>query len=157
MRSAGKNGVSIYIHWAPFLFGTSVCCFPCYLYFFEFCRMNSLNFLVSATIVYPHSEPNRRLVSFAKGKSKSYSVIYPSGICNKLRVTALKKEPSESQESRNVADDEGTNKVLLRQNSTNSSDPGWFPAFPHVLVASMSNFIFGYHIGSVSLKFLFSF
>ncbi|XP_047306963.1 probable plastidic glucose transporter 1 [Impatiens glandulifera] len=24
---------------------------------------------------------------------------------------------------------------------------GWLPAFPHVLVASMSNFLFGYHIG----------
>lgn len=26
-------------------------------------------------------------------------------------------------------------------------DLGWFPSFPHVLVASMSNFLFGYHIG----------
>ncbi|KAJ6722710.1 PLASTIDIC GLUCOSE TRANSPORTER 1-RELATED [Salix koriyanagi] len=28
-----------------------------------------------------------------------------------------------------------------------SSDIGWLPAFPHVLIASMSNFVFGYHIG----------
>ncbi|KAF9668789.1 hypothetical protein SADUNF_Sadunf14G0039900 [Salix dunnii] len=28
-----------------------------------------------------------------------------------------------------------------------SSDIGWLPAFPHVLIASMSNFLFGYHIG----------
>lgn len=28
-----------------------------------------------------------------------------------------------------------------------SSDLGWLPAFPHVLIASMSNFLFGYHIG----------
>lgn len=26
-------------------------------------------------------------------------------------------------------------------------DLGWLPSFPHVLVASMSNFLFGYHIG----------
>ncbi|XP_077214734.1 major facilitator superfamily protein isoform X2 [Tasmannia lanceolata] len=26
-------------------------------------------------------------------------------------------------------------------------DLGWLPAFPHVILASMSNFIFGYHIG----------
>lgn len=26
-------------------------------------------------------------------------------------------------------------------------DFGWLPAFPHVLTASMSNFLFGYHIG----------
>lgn len=33
-----------------------------------------------------------------------------------------------------------------------SSDIGWLPAFPHVLIASMSNFVFGYHIGFVSLS-----
>ncbi|KAH9304362.1 hypothetical protein KI387_008766, partial [Taxus chinensis] len=30
---------------------------------------------------------------------------------------------------------------------TTSFDWGWLPAFPHVLVASISNFLFGYHIG----------
>lgn len=34
-----------------------------------------------------------------------------------------------------------------------SSDLGWLPAFPHVLIASMSNFLFGYHIGFVSLSY----
>ncbi|XP_058006001.1 probable plastidic glucose transporter 1 isoform X2 [Hevea brasiliensis] len=28
-----------------------------------------------------------------------------------------------------------------------SADFGWLPAFPHALIASMSNFLFGYHIG----------
>lgn len=27
------------------------------------------------------------------------------------------------------------------------ADLGWLPAFPHVLLASMANFLFGYHIG----------
>ena len=31
-------------------------------------------------------------------------------------------------------------------------DLGWLPAFPHVLIASMSNFLFGYHIGLFSLS-----
>lgn len=31
-------------------------------------------------------------------------------------------------------------------------DLGWLPAFPHVLIASMSNFLFGYHIGLYSLS-----
>jgi hypothetical protein len=26
-------------------------------------------------------------------------------------------------------------------------DLGWLPVFPHVLTASMANFLFGYHIG----------
>lgn len=28
-------------------------------------------------------------------------------------------------------------------------DLGWLPSFPHVLTASMTNFLFGYHIGLV--------
>mgnify|MGYP007046869535 FL=1 len=31
--------------------------------------------------------------------------------------------------------------------SVSSIDWGWIPAFPHVLTASMANFMFGYHIG----------
>lgn len=34
---------------------------------------------------------------------------------------------------------------LLQENQ--GSDLGWLPAFPHVLTASMANFLFGYHIG----------
>jgi hypothetical protein len=32
------------------------------------------------------------------------------------------------------------------------ADLGWVRVFPHVLTASMANFLFGYHIGSVSLS-----
>jgi hypothetical protein len=41
---------------------------------------------------------------------------------------------------------------LVREKNGESFDFGWLPAFPHALVASMSNFLFGYHIGSVSLS-----
>jgi hypothetical protein len=47
------------------------------------------------------------------------------------------------------------------KNGEDVVDYGWLPAFPHVLIASMSNFLFGYHIGSVFLSlyvgFLFFF
>ncbi|XP_031479119.1 probable plastidic glucose transporter 1 isoform X1 [Nymphaea colorata] len=33
------------------------------------------------------------------------------------------------------------------EGSTGLVDLGWLPAFPHVLTASMANFLFGYHIG----------
>ncbi|CAL1407188.1 unnamed protein product [Linum trigynum] len=34
-----------------------------------------------------------------------------------------------------------------KSGGSSNSDPGWIRAFPHVLTASMSNFLFGYHIG----------
>jgi hypothetical protein len=34
------------------------------------------------------------------------------------------------------------------------ADFGWVRAFPHVLTASMANFLFGYHIGCVKPAFL---
>lgn len=110
--------------------------------------MSSLH-SVSAAIVYTKCDPIRQPLSFYKAKTKphnlSCSIRHPS---NKLRVPALKSDPSESHHTRNFADDERAEKLPLRQKDANF-DSGWLPAFPHVLVASMSNFIFGYHIGSV--------
>ncbi|XP_052735630.1 probable plastidic glucose transporter 1 isoform X2 [Vigna angularis] len=108
--------------------------------------MNSLH-SVSAAIVYTQCDPIRKPLSFYKAKTKphnlSCSFRHPS---NKLRVSALKSDPPESHHTRNFADDERAEKFPLRQKDANF-DSGWLPAFPHVLVASMSNFIFGYHIG----------
>lgn len=39
--------------------------------------------------------------------------------------------------------DEGTSTSSISA----SIDRGWLPAFPHVLMASISNMLFGYHIG----------
>ncbi|TKY49974.1 plastidic glucose transporter 1 [Spatholobus suberectus] len=110
--------------------------------------MNSLNLLVPAAIVSAHFDLSPKLVSFAKVKSKTKpcTLICSSRLSNKLGVSALKNDPPESQQTRNVAGDEGTKNLSLRQNGANS-ESGWLPAFPHVLAASMSNFIFGYHIG----------
>ncbi|KAL0368632.1 UNVERIFIED_CONTAM: putative plastidic glucose transporter 1 [Sesamum calycinum] len=39
------------------------------------------------------------------------------------------------------------NELLAEKAGGEEVDFGWLPAFPHVLTASMSNFLFGYHIG----------
>lgn len=49
--------------------------------------------------------------------------------------------------------DEG--KLSTQETGIEKSDSGWLPAFPHVLVASMANFAFGYHIGLVFCPPLF--
>jgi len=122
--------------------------------------MNSLH-SVSVAIVSTHCNPIRKTFSFykAKTKTKPHNLICSFRFhSNRLRFSALKSDPPESHQTRNVADDEGPEKLPLRQNDA-KFDLGWLPAFPHVLVASMSNFIFGYHIGSVfpsiSLSHLF--
>lgn len=43
-----------------------------------------------------------------------------------------------------IADGELTS---LQEKGYTRNDLGWLPAFPHVLIASSSNFLFGYHIG----------
>ncbi|KAJ0489754.1 putative major facilitator, sugar transporter, major facilitator superfamily [Helianthus annuus] len=36
---------------------------------------------------------------------------------------------------------------VTKEEINQNDDVGWLPAFPHILVASMSNFLFGFHIG----------
>ncbi|KAM6572581.1 hypothetical protein CsatA_016661 [Cannabis sativa] len=55
-----------------------------------------------------------------------------------LTVSAEKKQFPELRTRKSVEKDDGEN---------SESEVGWLPSFPHVLVASMSNFLFGYHIG----------
>lgn len=112
--------------------------------------MNSINF-VSAPIISTHYSP--KLVSFTKAKTKPYSLNCSIRL-PKLRVSALKDQHPDSKshsQTRNVADEKGKN-LQLDENGDPGFDIGWLPAFPHVLVASMSNFTFGYHIGLVTLS-----
>ncbi|MFS7995251.1 putative major facilitator, sugar transporter, major facilitator superfamily [Helianthus anomalus] len=37
--------------------------------------------------------------------------------------------------------------LVTKEEINQNDDVGWLPAFPHILVASMSNFLFGFHIG----------
>ncbi|XP_027344497.1 probable plastidic glucose transporter 1 isoform X2 [Abrus precatorius] len=107
--------------------------------------MNSIRF-VSAAIVSAH-DPIPKLVSFSKAKTKP-KPLKCSFRLSKLKVSALENELPESQ-THNDGDDERIENVSLRQNGGGGGDfdSGWLRAFPHVFVASISNFIFGYHIG----------
>ncbi|KAI5406831.1 hypothetical protein KIW84_053193 [Lathyrus oleraceus] len=99
--------------------------------------MNTIDF-VSSAIISTHSNP--KLISFSIPKSNIKIKTKPYSHClSKLRVSAIKDHNPDSHIP-NVADQ--VTKHPLVEN-----DLGWLPAFPHVLIASMSNFTFGYHIG----------
>ncbi|KAK3021748.1 hypothetical protein RJ639_045691 [Escallonia herrerae] len=49
--------------------------------------------------------------------------------------------------SSNRNEDVNGTSTSIQENGSEKVDLGWLPAFPHVLIASMSNFLFGYHIG----------
>lgn len=66
--------------------------------------------------------------------------------CTKLTICAAKKKHlsevithKQDAENKYLQDD--------KEASEETDDLGWMPCFPHVLTASMSNFLFGYHIG----------
>ncbi|CAN0914401.1 Probable plastidic glucose transporter 1 [Linum grandiflorum] len=57
-----------------------------------------------------------------------------------FRVSAVKESDRQKPEIQKVSTERNSGE-------TSSSNPGWIRAFPHVLTASMSNFLFGYQIG----------
>ncbi|KAI3459790.1 hypothetical protein Pfo_016453 [Paulownia fortunei] len=77
--------------------------------------------------------------------------IFPSISCSlpsknlKITVAQQKQAPELEPQNNNNPDDE--NKLLSEKGGGEEVQFGWLPAFPHVLTASMSNFLFGYHIG----------
>ncbi|KAG4139180.1 hypothetical protein ERO13_D07G175400v2 [Gossypium hirsutum] len=72
-----------------------------------------------------------------KPKTFRFGFLLPS---LKLKASATKKQ---------LQTQEPDNEDLHNQEKSDDQifDLGWLPTFPHVLVASMSNFLFGYHIG----------
>ncbi|KAI8009801.1 putative plastidic glucose transporter 1 [Camellia lanceoleosa] len=62
----------------------------------------------------------------------------------KFRVPAAKKHHLPQLQT---SKPNGESTSLHEEAADKGIDLGWLPAFPHVLVASMSNFLFGYHIG----------
>ncbi|KAI9108983.1 hypothetical protein K1719_019938 [Acacia pycnantha] len=84
---------------------------------------------------------NSKLLAFSFCKTKPCVVNFRSRL-RELKVSAAKKQLPESQTGRQ---DEG--KSSTQETGDEKYDLGWLPAFPHVLVASMANFAFGYHIG----------
>ncbi|KAG6661187.1 probable plastidic glucose transporter 1 [Carya illinoinensis] len=63
----------------------------------------------------------------------------------KLKVPAAKKQLRDLETRE--PDIPESEKLSASEKNGEGSDFGWLPAFPHVLIASMSNFLFGYHIG----------
>ncbi|XP_021275365.1 probable plastidic glucose transporter 1 [Herrania umbratica] len=74
---------------------------------------------------------------FHKPKTCGFGFRFPPV---KLKVSATKKQLQTQK-----PDDEDS--PTEWKSNDQSVDLGWLPAFPHVLTASMSNFLFGYHIG----------
>lgn len=54
---------------------------------------------------------------------------------------------NKSQLPKVIDSDSDNGKLLAEEEINQQEDIGWLPAFPHTLVASMSNFLFGFHIG----------
>ncbi|KAL5865258.1 hypothetical protein ACOSQ3_002772 [Xanthoceras sorbifolium] len=100
---------------------------------------------VPPTLTLTTPRPKSKLVSLTSPESKTlrFSFSYRS---IKFKVSAAKKQLSELHYQNEKPENE---KSLLRDriDSEKDFDLGWLPAFPHVLTASMSNFLFGYHIG----------
>ncbi|XP_074573571.1 putative plastidic glucose transporter 1 isoform X1 [Curcuma longa] len=93
----------------------------------------------SCLLVHPLSRSSGR-------RSLLLRLRYP---LKRLLLSAASKSPpppvsSDSDRQPNPSDAEASSN-LLQENQ--GSDLGWLPAFPHVLTASMANFLFGYHIG----------
>ncbi|KAL2485371.1 putative plastidic glucose transporter 1 [Abeliophyllum distichum] len=66
-------------------------------------------------------------------------------LSKKFKINAAKKQDQDPEFKPQNLD--GENKRVIEEGSGEGSDFGWLPSFPHVLTASLSNFLFGYHIG----------
>ncbi|XP_055823374.1 probable plastidic glucose transporter 1 [Solanum dulcamara] len=81
-----------------------------------------------------------------RNKQNLFSNSTSFSVSREVKVSARsKKKPPDIKSEIGGDDDE-----LLQENviaDADGGDLGWLPAFPHVLTASMSNFLFGYHIG----------
>ncbi|KAL8487368.1 hypothetical protein ACS0TY_023883 [Phlomoides rotata] len=77
---------------------------------------------------------------------------FSSSVCCSLssknfRITAAKKKQDPELEPQNDNYLEDENELLNEKGGGEDVEFGWLPVVPHVLIASMSNFLFGYHIG----------
>ncbi|PQQ04830.1 putative plastidic glucose transporter 1 isoform X1 [Prunus yedoensis var. nudiflora] len=90
------------------------------------------------------ARPNPKLVCQYLPKPKSFR-FGAFGIrlrLNKYKVSAVKKQLPELETQKPDSE-----KLRVGEEKGEGFDLGWLPAFPHVFIASMSNFLFGYHIG----------
>ncbi|KAJ9686521.1 hypothetical protein PVL29_015428 [Vitis rotundifolia] len=93
-------------------------------------------------ILSPQSNPKLFAYPLTKSKPKCRRFGFRSR-SKKLEVSAAKEQLPELHAQKPDAKEVATEE----ENGDEGFDLGWLPAFPHVLIASMSNFLFGYHIG----------
>ncbi|WJZ99375.1 hypothetical protein VitviT2T_017825 [Vitis vinifera] len=93
-------------------------------------------------ILSPQSNPKLFAYPLIKSKPKCRRFGFRSR-SKKLEVSAAKEQLPELHAQKPGAKEVATEE----EDGDEGFDLGWLPAFPHVLIASMSNFLFGYHIG----------
>ncbi|CAA2988603.1 probable plastidic glucose transporter 1 [Olea europaea subsp. europaea] len=64
-----------------------------------------------------------------------------------FKIHAAKEQEQVPESKPHIIDGESNSVTENGSGSGEGFDFGWLPAFPHVLTASLSNFLFGYHIG----------
>ncbi|KAE9456199.1 hypothetical protein C3L33_11892, partial [Rhododendron williamsianum] len=93
----------------------------------------------------PHSSTPKPSLCFLLNKHPPFRLRRRPPLERKFRAPAAKKQKQLPElNTPNQQDGELTS---LQEKGHTRNDLGWLPAFPHVLIASSSNFLFGYHIG----------
>ncbi|KAH6834948.1 Major facilitator superfamily protein [Perilla frutescens var. hirtella] len=87
------------------------------------------------------------IISSNKIKNPFFTSVSCSLPNKNFKITAAKHGQAPDLEPQSNKNPDDGNNLLAEKGSGEEVDFGWLPAFPHVLTASMSNFLFGYHIG----------
>ncbi|KAI3789469.1 hypothetical protein L2E82_02266 [Cichorium intybus] len=103
----------------------------------------------AAAICYPRFTPGSsiRTAPSLKPTCVNYSLQRPFRLLTCSPPGDFKAYGANKSQLPEVFDSSENQSLVLEENNAQEIDIGWLPAFPHVLVASMSNFLFGFHIG----------
>ncbi|KAI3948903.1 hypothetical protein MKX01_022317 [Papaver californicum] len=108
------------------------------------------------TVSLLHQSPPFLTITTAPSFTKHFNSLYPalffssSLASSPIHLSAIKLQYSISSSKKHHSQSRIQNPVKAKKvayDDDGGVDLGWLPAFPHVLLASMSNFLFGYHIG----------
>ncbi|KAL7601875.1 hypothetical protein Lser_V15G24963 [Lactuca serriola] len=104
----------------------------------------------TAAIFYPRFTPDsaiRAAPALNPTLSVNYSLHRPCRLLTSSPPADFKVYGDKKSQLPEVFDSSENENLVSEEQSYEEIDIGWLPAFPHVLVASMSNFLFGFHIG----------